>query len=188
MAVLAETHDAWAVTRRHMTVGALSRPDPVSEPEGLLLPRPHETTTRNDDGPARRLLHHLRAAPLLAGLRHVRITFPRRRGTDRSGLRRLRRGQARPQHELLAPALASSRMRAVQVSREREGAAPTPGGRHGTSRGNRLGTTNSAVAAMEGGRPEVIPHAEGGRTTPSVVAVTTDGRRLVGQVRSARRS
>jgi molecular chaperone DnaK len=46
-----------------------------------------------------------------------------------------------------------------------------------------LGTTNSAVAAtMEGGRAEIIPNAEGGRTTPSVVAFTPDGQRLVGQV------
>ncbi|MBI5103473.1 MAG: molecular chaperone DnaK [Solirubrobacterales bacterium] len=46
-----------------------------------------------------------------------------------------------------------------------------------------LGTTNSVVAAvMEGGRAEVIPNAEGGRTTPSVVAYTEDGERLVGQV------
>src|SRR5579875_2614929 len=46
-----------------------------------------------------------------------------------------------------------------------------------------LGTTNSVVAAvMEGGRAEVIPNAEGGRTTPSVVAFTEDGQRLVGQV------
>src|SRR3979490_2904727 len=46
-----------------------------------------------------------------------------------------------------------------------------------------LGTTNSVVAAtMEGGRAEVIPNAEGGRTTPSVVAFTDDGQRLVGQV------
>jgi molecular chaperone DnaK len=46
-----------------------------------------------------------------------------------------------------------------------------------------LGTTNSVVAAvMEAGRAEVIPNAEGGRTTPSVVAFTEDGQRLVGQV------
>jgi molecular chaperone DnaK len=46
-----------------------------------------------------------------------------------------------------------------------------------------LGTTNSVVAAtMEGGQPEVIPNAEGARTTPSVVAFTEDGERLVGQV------
>lgn len=44
-----------------------------------------------------------------------------------------------------------------------------------------LGTTNSVVAAMEGGEPVVIPNAEGGRTTPSVVAFTKDGERLVGQ-------
>jgi molecular chaperone DnaK len=46
-----------------------------------------------------------------------------------------------------------------------------------------LGTTNSVVAAtMEGGQAEVIPNAEGQRTTPSVVAFTEDGQRLVGQV------
>jgi len=45
-----------------------------------------------------------------------------------------------------------------------------------------LGTTNSVVAVMEGGDPIVIPNSEGGRTTPSVVAFTKDGERLVGQV------
>ena len=43
-----------------------------------------------------------------------------------------------------------------------------------------LGTTNSCMAAIEGGEPSVIPNAEGGRTTPSVVAFTKDGQRLVG--------
>jgi molecular chaperone DnaK len=43
-----------------------------------------------------------------------------------------------------------------------------------------LGTTNSCVAVIEGGEPSVIPNAEGGRTTPSVVAFTKDGQRLVG--------
>src|SRR3954451_498384 len=43
-----------------------------------------------------------------------------------------------------------------------------------------LGTTNSCMAVLEGGEPAVIPNAEGGRTTPSVVAVTKDGQRLVG--------
>src|SRR3954449_4671285 len=43
-----------------------------------------------------------------------------------------------------------------------------------------LGTTNSCVATLEGGEPSVIPNAEGGRTTPSVVAFTKDGQRLVG--------
>ena len=43
-----------------------------------------------------------------------------------------------------------------------------------------LGTTNSAMAVLEGGEPVVIPNAEGGRTTPSVVAFTKDGQRLVG--------
>lgn len=45
-----------------------------------------------------------------------------------------------------------------------------------------LGTTNSCVAVMENGEPVVIPNPEGGRTTPSVVALTKDGERLVGQV------
>jgi len=45
-----------------------------------------------------------------------------------------------------------------------------------------LGTTNSAVAAMEGGKPTIITNAEGGRTTPSVVAYTKTGDRLVGQI------
>src|SRR5256712_5348114 len=45
-----------------------------------------------------------------------------------------------------------------------------------------LGTTNSVVAVMEGGDPVVIPNAEGGRLTPSVVGFTKDGERLVGQV------
>jgi molecular chaperone DnaK len=45
-----------------------------------------------------------------------------------------------------------------------------------------LGTTNSCIAVMEGNEPVVIPNAEGGRTTPSVVAVAKNGERLVGQV------
>ncbi|OIW13599.1 hypothetical protein TanjilG_07941 [Lupinus angustifolius] len=45
-----------------------------------------------------------------------------------------------------------------------------------------LGTTNSAVAAMEGGKPTIITNAEGQRTTPSVVAYTKNGDRLVGQI------
>src|SRR4051812_34154132 len=43
-----------------------------------------------------------------------------------------------------------------------------------------LGTTNSCMAVLEGGEPAVIPNAEGGRTTPSVVAFAKDGQRLVG--------
>jgi molecular chaperone DnaK len=43
-----------------------------------------------------------------------------------------------------------------------------------------LGTTNSAMATLEGGEPTVIPNAEGGRTTPSVIGFTKDGQRLVG--------
>ncbi len=45
-----------------------------------------------------------------------------------------------------------------------------------------LGTTNSCVAIMEGGEPVVIPNSEGSRTTPSVVAITESGERLVGQI------
>jgi molecular chaperone DnaK len=45
-----------------------------------------------------------------------------------------------------------------------------------------LGTTNSCVAVIEGGEPIVIPNAEGARTTPSVVAFSKDGERMVGQV------
>ena len=45
-----------------------------------------------------------------------------------------------------------------------------------------LGTTNSVVSVMEGGDPVVIPNAEGGRTTPSVVGFSKDGERLVGQI------
>src|SRR5258708_39362026 len=45
-----------------------------------------------------------------------------------------------------------------------------------------LGTTNSVIATVEGGQPSVIPNAEGARTTPSVVAFTEQGDRLVGQL------
>ena len=44
-----------------------------------------------------------------------------------------------------------------------------------------LGTTNSCVAVMEAGEPKVITNSEGNRTTPSVVALTEGGDRLVGQ-------
>ena len=49
-----------------------------------------------------------------------------------------------------------------------------------------LGTTNSCVAVMEGGEAVVIPNAEGNRTTPSVVAFSKTGERMVGQVLNAR--
>lgn len=44
-----------------------------------------------------------------------------------------------------------------------------------------LGTTNSCVAVMEGGEAAIIPNSDGGRTTPSVVAFTKNGQRLIGQ-------
>ena len=49
-----------------------------------------------------------------------------------------------------------------------------------------LGTTNSCVAIMEGGQPTVIPTPEGARVTPSVVAFTKDGERLVGEFKGRR--
>src|ERR1700676_2159531 len=51
-----------------------------------------------------------------------------------------------------------------------------------TAVGIDLGTTNSVIAAWQGGEPIVIPNAEGARTTPSVVAFTENGERLVGQL------
>ena len=45
-----------------------------------------------------------------------------------------------------------------------------------------LGTTNSCVAVMDGGEPQVVPNAEGSRTTPSMVAFTDRGEKLVGHV------
>ena len=49
-----------------------------------------------------------------------------------------------------------------------------------------LGTTNSCMAVMEGGEPMVVENAEGKRTTPSVVAFTKDGQRLVGVAHAER--
>src|SRR5690242_13464438 len=52
----------------------------------------------------------------------------------------------------------------------------------GRAAGIDLGTTNSVIASTEGGQPQVIPNAEGSRTTPSVVAFIESGERLVGQM------
>ena len=49
-----------------------------------------------------------------------------------------------------------------------------------------LGTTNSVVAVMEGGKPTVIANAEGSRTTPSIVGVSKTGERLVGNIGNSR--
>ena len=49
-----------------------------------------------------------------------------------------------------------------------------------------LGTTNSCVAVMEGGDPVVITNPEGGRTTPSILAISNNGERLVGQIAKIR--
>ena len=51
-----------------------------------------------------------------------------------------------------------------------------------------LGTTNSVIAVIEGGTPEVVVNAEGGRTTPSVVAFSKDGERFVGALEIGRAS
>jgi molecular chaperone DnaK len=64
----------------------------------------------------------------------------------------------------------------------RAGEEPTQMADSGKVIGIDLGTTNSAVAIMEGGQPTVIPNEEGGRTTPSVVSFTEDGERLIGAI------
>lgn len=51
-----------------------------------------------------------------------------------------------------------------------------------------MGTTNSVVAVMEGGKPTVIANAEGSRTTPSIVAFSKSGERLVGQLANVKLS
>lgn len=82
-------------------------------------------------------------------------------------------------HTVARPTYASSSFSPWRRHRTR----PAPPRRPPQVVGIDLGTTNSAVAAMEGGKPTIIPNAEGARTTPSVVAFTKTGDRLVGQVR-----
>src|SRR5688572_16942075 len=99
-------------------------------------------------------------------------------------------GVGRPQNpdsKLPNPAFLASitgTMLAFCDSRHQAGITSLPGAESMAEKiiGIDLGTTNSVVAVMEGGDPVVIPNAEGGRTTPSVVAFTKDGERLVGQV------
>merc|ERR1719499_2317598 len=74
---------------------------------------------------------------------------------------------------------AVSRRRGRRVSRVAARAEVAPGEK---VVGIDLGTTNSAVAAMEAGNPTIIPNAEGNRTTPSVVAYSKSGELLVGQI------
>src|ERR1019366_1323133 len=64
---------------------------------------------------------------------------------------------------------------------EIQGTRVAPRARMSRILGIDLGTTNSCMAVMEGGEPVVVPNAEGGRTTPSVVAFAKNGERLVGQ-------
>jgi molecular chaperone DnaK len=77
-------------------------------------------------------------------------------------------------------------VRATDAQPMADNAAPTDNdGEDGTMAkavGIDLGTTNSVIATVEGGQPTVIPNAEGSRTTPSVVAFTDQGERLVGQL------
>jgi molecular chaperone DnaK len=70
----------------------------------------------------------------------------------------------------------------VRKGRLRAGPDATTGAAMATAVGIDLGTTNSVIAATENGKPTVIPNAEGSRTTPSVVAFTPQGERLVGQL------
>jgi molecular chaperone DnaK len=78
--------------------------------------------------------------------------------------------------------LAASGAVLVRNGRLRAGPDAMTGAAMATAVGIDLGTTNSVIAATENGKPTVIPNAEGSRTTPSVVAFTPQGERLVGQL------
>src|SRR4029077_18142661 len=81
----------------------------------------------------------------------------------------------------ILPSVAAVRVaRRARIDQVQEKRGPRP--MSGKVIGIDLGTTNSVVAVMEGGQPEVIVNQEGSRLTPSVVGFAKDGERLVGQV------
>src|SRR6201986_1187525 len=80
----------------------------------------------------------------------------------------------RPDRACIHPESAILPLRFLRTNRSRT--------RMGKTIGIDLGTTNSCMAVLEGGEPTVVENAEGGRTTPSVVAFTQSGERLVGTV------
>src|ERR1700678_2498856 len=83
---------------------------------------------------------------------------------------------ARPGSRLHRGSIPSDDLRSLSTTKGKE--SPTMGKTIGID----LGTTNSCMAVLEGGEPTVIENAEGGRTTPSVVAFTASGERLVGTI------
>src|SRR6185436_3202444 len=115
------------------------------------------------------------------GPRSDRLTRPAVRSVSAPGrrVRRVRRarGQCHRRTSKGVPTARPGHPPSARHGRQEEGVANMP-----KVIGIDLGTTNSAVAYMEGGEPTIIPNAEGGRITPSVVAFTKSGERLVGQV------
>src|SRR6266508_3694320 len=113
-----------------------------------------------------------RRADARAGWRRSRpATSAGRRDSARREASRSARSEGHPRLKL---AILTLRFLPNQDSRTKEGQHMAK------TIGIDLGTTNSCMAVLEGGEPTVIPNAEGGRTTPSVVAFTKDGQRLVG--------
>lgn len=86
----------------------------------------------------------------------------------------------RPSSSLYTPCLRSNLRSSTFLSSQQSRWASSDGKVSGPVIGIDLGTTNSCVSIMEGKNPRVIENAEGGRTTPSVVAFTKDGEKLVG--------